>query len=306
MIDLSIVIASFNTEKLTRDCLESVFAHTKGIKIEIIVVDNASKDGSVKILKTLAKKHPLTVIVNKKNVGFGQGNNQGIFKAKGKYILLLNTDTIISDNVLGEMVEYMDKSKDVGVATCALKFPDGSLQGTGGYFPTLLKIFFWMFFIDDIPGLDRAIKPFHPMHPLSPIDSGSSYFEEPHDQDWITGAFFLVRAEIIKKVGGFDKDYFMYVEEVDLCKRIKNDGWKIKYLPKWSIIHLGGASSTAEFPILNEIKSLKVYYKKQMPSWQMPIMRALMKTGSLMRMIVFGILKGKEAFITYAKAFKTA
>lgn len=306
MLDLSIVIINFNTKKLTAECIKSVFKNTKGITFEIIMVDNASSDGSVKAVEKLAGKYPVKIKANKENVGFGQGNNQGMKIAKGRYILLLNTDTILKNNLLFEMVRWMDKNKDVGIVSCALKNVDGSIQGTGGYFPTLLRVFAWMSFLEDIPLLDQIIKPFHPMHGQSFFYKGEGFFKKSAERDWVTGAFFLMRKEVIKDVGYFDKDYFMYTEEVDYCFRAKEKGWKVWYMPKWSIIHYGGASSTREFPILSEYKGVKTFYRKHMPSWQYPVLRFLLKLGAFLRIFILGLLKGPEAAKTYAKAFISA
>ena len=120
-MDLSIIIVSFNTKKILKDCIESVVKTTKKIKYEIIVVDNDSKDGSVELLRKLAKKYPIRIIANKNNAGFGIANNQGAQIAKGKYILFLNSDTIVKKNVLGEMILWTNKNPKVGAATCALR-----------------------------------------------------------------------------------------------------------------------------------------------------------------------------------------
>ena len=307
MTDLSIVIVSYNTKKLLNSCLFSVFQNTVGLDYEIIVVDNASSDGSVKLLLRLAKKGTnLKPICNRANVGFGKANNQGIKKAIGKYILFLNSDTLIKDNILGEMVRWMEEHPEVGAATCALKNKDGSLQGTGGYFPNLLRVLTWMFFIDDIPYLDLLIKPFHPMHSSSPFYKNVGHFKKTKEVDWITGAFILARAEALNKIGGFDEGYFMYTEDVDLCYRIKKLGWKIWYLPNWSIIHLGGSSSNKEYPLIKEYEGIKIFYRKHKQNWQYPILRILLKVGALGRVVLFGVMKGKEAAIIYAKAYKVA
>lgn len=306
-MDLSIIIVNYNTKKITSDCIKSIIKKTRGIKYEIIVVDNASQDGSVEVLESLTKKIPnLKLIKNRQNLGFGKGNNQGMKVAEGEFILLLNTDTIIHNNALGEMISFMRKKDKIGVATCALMNKDGTLQGTGGYFPTLFRVFAWMFFLEDIPLLDLLIKPFHPIHGQSPFYKGEGLFRKAHQQDWLTAAFFIIRREVIEAVGHFDEDYFMYTEEVDYCWRIKKAGWQVWYLPSWSITHLGGASSTAEFPILSEYKGIKLFYKKHMPSWQFPLLIAFLKGGAALRAIIFGVLKGKEVAKTYAKAFQIA
>ena len=302
-IDLSIIIVSFNTKTLTRECIESVAKYTKGITYEFIAVDNNSGDGSVEMLKGLAKKYPLKLIANKENTGFGSGNNGGLKIAGGRYMLLLNSDTLIEDNVLGEMVDYMDENPGTGIASCALKFENGTIQGTGGYFPTLGRVLAWMSFTDDLPLLYKLIKPFHPMHNLSPLGKNEKFFEKNREVDWLTGAFFMMRREVFEKVGYFDKDYFMYVEEVDYCFRTKKLGWEIRYLPKWGIIHYGGASSTSEFSIINEIKGIKTFYKKHYPAWQMPFLTLILKFGTFLRIAIFGLLKGFQTAKIYAKAF---
>lgn len=312
MTDLSIIIVSYNTKDLTLDCINSVIKNTKSISYEIVVVDNGSSDGSVNEVKKSIKSIRSTkgikgkIIINKKNLGFGRANNIGIREACGKYVLLLNSDCLIHDNVLGEMVEFLSNHPEIGVATCALMDKSGNLQGTGGYFPNLFRVFSWMTFLDDIPILDRLIKPFHPMHGISPVYSGRNFYKKARQIDWITGAFMLIRKKVLDEVGGFDEDYFMYTEETDLCFRIKKNGWEIWYLPKWHITHLGGASSTHEFPIISEYKGIKLFFKKHKPSWQFPILRFFLKSGAFLRMAVFGLLKGRRAYHTYVKAFQVA
>jgi len=303
-MDLSIIIVNYNTKELLINCVESIVKHTKGLKYEIVVVDNNSDD-KVKSSWFDSTEH-ITIILNKENKGFGAANNIGLEKAQGAYILLLNSDTLIHDNVLSEMVSWIKKNKNVGVVSCALKNSDGTMQGSGGYFPTLSKVFAWMFFLEDIPFLDQLIKPFHPTHGQSFFYNGTKQFEKKREQDWVTGAFMLIPKKVLEEVGVFDTDYFMYTEEVDLCFRIKKAGYAIWYLPAWSITHFGGASSTNEFPLLQEYKSMKLFYQKHMPTWQMPVLRLFLKLGALIRIPLFGILKGKEVAKIYAKAFTIA
>ncbi|OGM02398.1 hypothetical protein A2115_02955 [Candidatus Woesebacteria bacterium GWA1_41_8] len=304
-MDLSIIIVNYNTKDLLINCLGSIRKKTKGIEYEIIVIDNASSDGSVGILKRLEGRD-VKVILNRQNLGFAKANNQGIRIAKGRFILLLNSDTKIEDSVLVDMIAFMDKNPRIGIASCALRGKNGSLQATGGYFPTLPRVFSWMFFLDDIPLLDKIIKPFHPMHEKSPFYKGESFFKRTGLRDWVTGAFFLIRKEVLDEVGLLDEDYFMYTEEVDLSFRAKKKGWEVWYLPDWAIVHLGGASSASEFPIISEYKGVKIFYKKHMPLWQMPLLRLFLKAGALLRIILFSVLKGGEYAKTYAKAFQIA
>jgi len=305
MIDLSIIVVSYNTCKLTSECIRSVVDNTKKTKYEVLVVDNGSTDGSVKTISALKSRVTnLHIIKNKKNLGFAKANNQGLAIAKGRYILLLNSDTVIHDNVLGEMIGWMDKHESTGIASCALRNTDGSMQGTGGYFPTLISVFSWMT-IQDLPFVDRLIKPFHPMRQKS-FAKGDAFYTKERDLDWVTGAFFLIRRGVFEDVGYFDEDYFMYTEETDYCYRAKRKGWKVKYLPKWSIAHHGGASGESWSHVIPEYKGIKLFYKKHFPSWQYLVLRLLLKVGALGRIFLFGLLEGKEAVKVYAKAFKIA
>lgn len=315
-MDLSIIIVSFNTKDLTLGCIKSVIKNTKGIEYEIIVVDNGSNDGSIEIIKNLKRitdrpivkiknySPKLKIFQNQMNLGFGKANNQGMNIAKGKYILLLNSDTLINDNFLPEIVSWMDRNKDVGIVSCSLKNIDGSTQGTGGYFPTLLRVFSWMT-IQDFPLVDKVIKPFHPMHQLS-FSKGEGFYEKERELDWVTGAFLLMRRYVYKQTGGFDEDYFMYTEEVDLCFRAKKNGWKVYYLPQWSITHHGGASGNSWSHVIPEYQGVKIFYKKHYPKWQYFLLRLILKIGALGRIFLFGVLKGKEAAKVYVKALQIA
>lgn len=299
MLELSIAIISFNTKKLTLDCIHSVLRYTKGIEFEIIVVDNNSQDGSVEAVRTLPRTK---VIANKDNRGFAKANNQAFRVSKGKYFLLLNTDTVVHDNVLGEMVAWMDEHPKAGMASSALKNKDGSEQGTGGYFPTLFRVFAWMFFLEDLPVISTFIKPFHPMHAQSPFYKGEKFYKTEKEMDWLTGAFLMTRGSVYKEVGGLDEGYFMYTEEVDMCFKAKKKGWQVWYLPKWSITHYGGASGTSEHSTLSEYKGIKIFYSKHMPKWQLPFVRLFLKLGAFLRMIIWGIIKGPAVAKIYAKA----
>jgi GT2 family glycosyltransferase len=301
-MDLSIIIVSFNTKDLLVSCVESILKNSKGVTFEIIVVDNGSKDGSAEAVKSLGAR----VIKNNENLGFAKGNNQGVNISNGRYVLFLNSDTEIHDNVLGEMVRWMDLAPKAGIATCALKNKDESLQATGGYFPTLSRVFSWMT-IQDLPFIDNLIKPFHPYHSKSFFFKGDVFYKTKKELDWVTGAYFMIRREVLKKAGGWDEKFFMYVEEVDLCFRVKKLGYGVWYIPEWSITHLGGASSkNKEFSLVSEYQGLKKFYKKHFPAWQYPILRFLLKIGALGRMLFFGILEGRQSVKIYAKVFGSA
>ena len=287
--ELTIIIISYNTCKLTLDCIASIKKHTKGLDYEIIVVDNASYDESVTELKKLKE---IKLIVNQHNVGYAAANNQGVEIAKGKYILLLNSDTLMTSSILAPILTYMDKHAAVGILSCGLRNKDGSMQETGGYFPTILRVADWMSMADKIPILSELVLPYHPK---------ISYYKELRDLDWVTGAFFLTRKAVWDKIGMLDKKYFMYVEEVDFCYRAKQAGWKVYYHPHWSIIHFGKASSSSAYAIVSEFRGLLIFYKKHFPRWQYPLLRLCLKFGAGLRLF----LKPSQAK-TYREAWHAA
>lgn len=304
MPDISIIIVSTNIKDLLRKCLESVSSALKGIENEVIVVDNASNDGTPNMI---AKEFTwVKLIRKKKNHGFGENNNFGMRVAKGRYVLLLNSDTkIIDKKIFSQMINWMDTHPKVGVASCALLNPDRkTYQGSGGYFPTLFRVFAWMSFLDDIPGIDRIIRPYHPLHGWSPFYKGEDYFKKAHKQDWVTGAFFLMRKKAMDVVGFFDEDFFLYVEEVDLSYRFVKAGWEVWYLPKWEIIHYGQVTIGSERAMIYEMQNLKLFYKKHYSTWQLPVLSLILKFGALARIIIFGPTKGLAIAKIYAKAFR--
>ncbi len=301
--DLSIVIVSTNIEDLLRKCLKSISPAIKNLSAEVIVVDNASSDNTPNMV---AKEFPWVKLIRKsENRGFGANNNFGMKVAKGRYILLLNSDTeIIDKDIFNGMVEWMDSHPEVGVSSCALVNPDKkTFQGSGGSFPDLFRVFAWMFFIDDIPGLDNLIKPYHPMHSFSPLNKNESYFKKEHEQDWLTGAFYLMRKKAMDQAGLFDEDFFLYVEEVELSYRFKKYGWKVWYLPRWKTLHYGMVTNGSEKAMVFEMQNIKLFYKKHMPFWQLPLLTLILKLGALIRIIIFGLLSGPKVAKIYAKAF---
>lgn len=288
---VSIIIVNFNTKALLLACIESLYSNVK-TPFEIIVVDNASSDGSSAAVERLKKKN-ISVIKNAENYGFAKANNQGIKRAKGSFILLLNSDTVVTNDAITQGISVLRAHPKVGVMSCKLTNADGSLQATGGYFPYPLRLFLWMTFLDDIPFISSLSRSFHP--PLS-------YYTKSRSLDWVTGAFFLFRAEIRDTVGYLDEEYFMYVEELDYCYRIQATGWSVLYDTSSSIIHLGRASSSNEFALLSEYKNLVLFYKKHLPAW-VGFCRVMLKIGALARRIIFGILGKKTQQHIYEKAF---
>lgn len=279
MIDLSIIIVSYNAKDYLLNCLKSL-----DLKYEIIIIDNASTDCSVEEIK---KKYPqVKIIKNNNNIGFAAANNQGIKQANGRYILLLNPDTKILDNTLSKMISWMDSHPLAAVSTCRLLNEDNSIQPTGGYFPTLPRLFAWQLFLDDI----IPINSYHPK---------PSFYQKERELDWVTGAFFLFRKEIVDKAGLFDEKFFLYAEELEYCYRIKKTGFKVFFTPITSIIHFGFKSSSKEKALIAEYESLKYFYQKHYPPYKVMLARLILKFGALIRSVII-------SRSTYEKCLKVA
>ncbi len=293
--ELSIIVVSFNTKKLLEECLTSIYRHTKMRSFEVIVVDNASKDGSPQMIQKLFPK--ATLIQNKNNLGFGRANNQAAKLAKGKNLLFLNSDTKLTEDSISMINNRLNKRSDIAIIGCRLKNNDGSTQQSAGHFPTLPRIFLWALFLDDLPILRDLLKPYQ--------ISNKKFYKKEHEVDWITGAFFMIKKKVFKKLNGFDKKFFMYVEELDLCFRAKKEGFLVLYTPQTSIIHHKSASSVPSEAILGEIKALTYFFRKFKKSWQQPLLKLLLKTACLCRILLFGIImRNKKTKKTYEKALK--
>jgi len=287
---LSIIIISYNTEQITLDCLKSIY-QDKGLKeipFEIIIIDNNSHDDSVSKIKEFFKSAPGgKIIENKVNAGFGKANNQGLKIAQGNYILFLNSDTIILHSAISQSLDWLCSHPESSTCTAQLLNRDKTIQASGGFFPTLYNVFTWCLSLDDLPFVNQIIKPLHPHTPT--FYTHDRFYLKDHPQDWVTGAFMLTRKSLLNKIGGFDEDYFMYGEEVELSYRIKkstsnNQVW---YLIGPQIIHLGGASATSRLdPILNEYRGILSFFKKHKPKWQYSLVKILLKINAFTRAII--------------------
>lgn len=271
-MDLSIIIVNYNTKELTLQCLESIYEfNTRISSFEIFVVDNNSTDGSVKAIKQQFKN--VILIENRDNVGFSKANNQAIKQAKGEYVLLLNSDTIIKENTLSVMLQYMQQNHSVGAAGCEVLLPDGKLdKACHRGFPTPSASFYYM--------LGLAKK--YPNNPKFNEYHKSYYnMRKIHEIDCLVGAFMIVRAETIQQVGMLDEKFFMYGEDIDWCYRIKEAGWKIIYNPTVSIIHYKGASSRRKpVKIVYEFhRAMFLFHKKHYTSKYSMFTNGIVYTG---------------------------
>lgn len=231
MLDLSIIIVSWNVRELLRCCLASVDAGRGALALEVIVVDAASHDGSAAMV---AAEFPwVRLLARSDNVGFPRGNNLGMALANGRYLLLLNPDTEMVGDTLTTLVAYLDAQPQVGMVGPQLLNSDGSVQSSRRRFPSLATAFFE----------STWLQPYAPPSLLADFYVQDVADGETAVVDWLMGACMLTRRTLFEQVGGMDEAYFMYSEELDWCYRIKAAGWQVVYLPTAQVVHHAGKSS---------------------------------------------------------------
>jgi GT2 family glycosyltransferase len=236
---LSIIILCWNDRRVIADCLRSIFENTHSTEFEVIVSDNGSTDGSIEFIRDSFPK--VSVIENGRNLRFAKANNVGIRASIGEYVLILNPDTIIHDGTLDKMIAFADRHPEAGAFGCKVLNSDGSYQVSGRPFTTLRT---------------QLITALY----LRPIGYLSERFQSDMYIDWkgetertvgyLSGCFILVRGDLLRRIDGFDEQFFYYYEDVDLCRRIWEAGYPIIYTPTATITHLGGESTKKRFPAL--------------------------------------------------------
>ncbi|MEZ4731875.1 MAG: glycosyltransferase family 2 protein [Caldilineaceae bacterium] len=246
---LSIIIVNWNTRELLAACLASVaveVAHFPADQVETLVIDNASHDDSVVMVQT---RFPwVRLLQNRSNVGFAVANNQAMQVARGRYILLLNSDTEVLPHAFTTLVAYMETEPTVGAAGSRYVNRDGSLQPSCYPAPTLLRELWRMFHLDRI-------------YAFGVYAMTTWSMDTPRPVDIVQGASLLLRRAVLEEVGLFDTDYFMYTEEVDLCHRIRRAGWQIYFVPTSCIIHYGGQSTRqAALTMFMQLYRSKILY----------------------------------------------
>ncbi len=287
--DLSIVIVSWNTRELLQSCLSSVFENAGDLKLEVIVVDNASTDGSVAMIRESFPQ--VRLIENKTNVGFAAANNLVFSQCSADLVLLLNSDTIVVGDALRTLVAFVRAHPEAGAVGPRLLHPRLKLRVLGcGYQPTLWREFTHQF------GLSR-------LFPHSRLFRGVHLFTGVHDNEaleveWISGAALLVRAEVIKKVGGLSERWFMYAEDMEWCQRILQAGWKLFSVPQGIVEHHLSASTTQrEDAALISVTAGRSYFiHSQKPSrLKMLLFDLVSISGNLLRATAFFIRSVTDA-----------
>lgn len=234
MTDLDVVIVSYNTRQLLDHCLRSLPAACHGIKVLTYVVDNASRDGSAEMVE---REHPaVRLIRNSDNKGFAHANNAALGQCSGRYVVLLNPDTIVRPGALSRLVQFMDETPSAGYCGPKLLNEDGSLQPSARRFPTVLSAAYAILDLQRRRPLSRHTLEMHAVLDLT----------GPAPVDWMTGACLLVRRAAIDQVGLLDDGYFMYFEETDWCRRMARAGWQGWYVPDAEVVHFGGRSVVHE------------------------------------------------------------
>ena len=255
-IDLSIIVVAYNTKELCDECFRAIRASKDTLKKEILFVDNGSVDGTA---DHVAEHFPeVTLIRSPTNLGFIRANNLAYRQAKGKFILMLNSDAFVLENTLQETVDFMRQHPETGVVGARLVGRDGALQPSARYFPTPLKSF-----LNQLGLLGKV--PF-----VGPLDDLTWDHKSVRDCDWVVGCYLLTRKDLVDAMGFFlREDFFMYNDDNDLCLRIKRLGYKVTYYPV-DCIHLGGATAkkmarTTKAGVQVEkfqIESQAIYYRK--------------------------------------------
>jgi len=257
--DLTVSIVSYNSLNFLRDCLDSILENPPSLKYEIIVVDNASADGSCELVQ---KNFPqVKLLRNSKNTGFAAANNKAISKTNSKYILLINSDCKVYKNSLDNLVSFMEKNKKVGIAGPKIINSDGSVQLSCRKFPSIFNAAFHTILTNIVPN-----NPFSRKYKLADVNR-----DTPFEVDWVSGSAMIIRRKALEDTGPIDERYFMYVEDLDLCYRMWQKSWKVYYYPCASILHhIGGSSGNSELKACFRMQRSVFYFfwKNYRKSWK--------------------------------------
>jgi GT2 family glycosyltransferase len=280
MIKVSIIIVGYNAREYLQQCLASIFRARQEPAIEVILVDNASTDGSVAMVRELFPQ--VHIVENTNNTGFAAGNNLGIKRARGEFCLLLNSDTEITGSALRTLVSFLDEHPDAGVVSGRIVYADRSDQGVARRFPTPMNALFGRkTFLTRIFPNNRFAR----RYMICRAHSSS----EPFEVDWVSGCCLMIRSSVIEQVGVLDEKFFMYWEDADWCFRIKQKGWKVFCVPEAVVVHHEGKSSRSRMSnrlIMEFNKSVYRYYRKHCVRSRFDVMNIVAIIGLSVRTLV--------------------
>jgi GT2 family glycosyltransferase len=296
VIDLSIVVVSWNTRELLAQCLDSV-VQSQGVgEMELLVVDNASADGSVQMVRERFPQARL--LVNKENVGFARANNQAIRQANGRYVLLLNPDTRLLPDALAQLVCFMESEPGAGAAGARLLNPDGSLQPSCSPAPTLSREWWYLFHLDRLRPYSR--------YPMRHWD-----VQSVREVDVVQGAAMILRRDVLAQIGLMDEGYFMYSEEVDLCDRVREAGWRIYWVPQAQVVHYGGQSTrqAAREMFLRLYEGKLLYFRKRHGRSAARLYKLVLLAAALVRLTLtplawLGRSPNRQQYLTLAGYYR--
>lgn len=281
-VDLTVIIINWNSCTFLRDCLESIEKNPPNFSFEVIVIDNASFDGSAEMVR---REFPnVRYVQSPENLGFSCGNNAAAVSSTGRILLFLNPDTKILGNALATMKECLDSHQDAGILGCHILNSDGSVQTSAVQaFPTILNQM-----------LDADVL--REWFPRSPLWGNAALFSRGADPvivDTVSGACLMIRRDVFEQIGGFSKNYFMYSEDVDICHKAHLAGWRTYYLPTASIIHYNGQSTKKKpsyFPNLMQQESRFIYFSKMRGYLYAQCFRASRIPVAVIRMAIIALL----------------
>lgn len=286
-VDVSVVIVSWNTRELLRDCLASIFGQTGDIAFEVIVVDNDSADGSAAMVH---EGFPSVIVIeNTENRGFAAANNEGMAVARGRYVLLLNPDTIVLDGAIQKTVRIAERTPNVAVLGCQVRLNEHEIQQTCFRFPSVPRILaLWT-------GLRRAF----PRTPaLGWVDYQGWDRRSARDVDVVSGMYMLVRRAAVDEVGVMDDGYFVYAEETDWCFRFRAAGWRRVFTPEACIIHRDGGGHSASIASVRMFvqlqKSLLRFFRRQRGVMPWVAVRLIFATAMLARSLYYGVRASRD------------
>lgn len=276
---VSLVILSYNTAQYLSECLSSVYQNVLGVVFEVVVVDNNSTDTSIHTVKTRFPK--VKLIESRENLGFAKGVNKGVEHAKGDWVLLLNSDTRIHRDSLSELLGFAEKTPEAVIVGGRLKNKDGTTSSSYSSFYTPLRVFTLLF----LPKKNEK-------------DS-----RQPREVDWVSGGFALIKKDVFEEIGGFDPHFFMYIEDMELCYRLKKRGYKVYYDPKAAVDHVGQGSSNRTFAIIQIYKGLLYFYKKHKKR-EYYLVKAMLYLKASMSLVVGYINNDNYLKSTYREVFQ--
>jgi len=253
-IDVSCIIVNYNGGDLLTCCIRSLYDKITKPTVEVIVIDNASADGSQQKIR---EEFPRALLIeNPENVGYGAAINIGLKQARGKFCVILNSDIEFAEDVVSPIIPFIRTHPDTGFVGCSIQFPDGTPQRSYFTFPSLMSR------IAYFTGINKLINAEKPLKEKQAGEAGE------FSVDVVCGAFLIIRRDLLQRIGGFDPDYFLYQEEADACFRLKKAGYRNVVFPQYSVMHHNWNSETPDNPIVfyHRNRSLLIYYVKN-KSW---------------------------------------